>query len=70
MMSTAITTKTDAIDDSTTHDETNQSATGGKKKEDAPEAEEHAEEAEEDSGPEADDNVEQGDEVINKFHFK
>ncbi|XP_057373680.1 bromodomain adjacent to zinc finger domain protein 2B-like [Daphnia carinata] len=53
------TCKTDAMDDSTTHDETNHSATGGKKKD---ETEEHPEEAEEDSGAEADDNADQGDE--------
>lgn len=55
--------KTDPMDDSTTHDETNHSAAGSKKKDEPVEAEEHAEEADDDSGAEADDNVDQGDEV-------
>lgn len=55
------------MDDSTTHDETNHSASGSKKKDDIAETEEHPEEADEDSGGEADDNADQGDEVIFNF---
>ncbi|KAK4015486.1 hypothetical protein OUZ56_030463 [Daphnia magna] len=54
--------KTDAMDDSTVQDETNHSANGGKKKDEITENEEHPEEADEDSGAEADDNADQGDE--------
>lgn len=61
--------KADPMDDSTTHDETNHSATGGKKKDEATETEEHVEEAEEDSGAEADDNADQGDEVLSLIHI-
>lgn len=42
--------KADPMDDSTTHDETNHSATGWKKKDEPAETEEHPEEADEDSG--------------------
>lgn len=59
--------KTDAMDDSTVQDETNHSANGGKKKDEITENEEHPEEADEDSGAEADDNADQGDEV--KFYY-
>ena len=59
--------KTDPMDDSTTHDETNHSASGGKKKEEPAETEEHPEEVEE-ADSEADDNADQVDEV-NKFVF-
>lgn len=55
--------KADAMDDSTVQEETNHSAGGGKKKDEITETEEHPEEADEDSGAEADDNADQGDEV-------
>ena len=54
--------KTDPMGDSTTHDETNHSASGEKKKEDAAETEEYPEEVEE-GDSEADDNADQVDEV-------
>ena len=50
-------------EDSTTHDETNHSV-AGKKKDEVVEGEEHVEEADDDSGAEADDHGDQPDEVF------
>jgi hypothetical protein len=55
----------DLMDDSTTHDESNHSASGSEEEDEITETEEHPEEADEDSWGEADDNADQGDEVKN-----
>ncbi|EFX62092.1 hypothetical protein DAPPUDRAFT_337458 [Daphnia pulex] len=52
----------DLMDDSTTHDESNHSASGSEEEDEITETEEHPEEADEDSWGEADDNADQGDE--------
>jgi hypothetical protein len=60
-------TAANKADDATTHDESNHSASGSKEKDEITETEEHPEEADEDSGGEADDNADQGDEVKKYF---